>query len=141
MGHWECDTVIGANHKGAIVTMVERKSSFGVIVNVAHKTSELVSNAIIEGFQPFAGRVKTLTYDNGKEFAAHIQIDQALKSTGYFARPFASWERGSNENFNGLLRQYVPKKRSMNTVDEEEITMIQNRLKNRPRKRLGFKSP
>jgi IS30 family transposase len=141
VGHWECDTVIGANHKGAIVTMVERKSSFGVIVNVAHKTSELVSNAIIEGFQPFAGRVKTLTYDNGKEFAAHIQIDQALKSTGYFARPFASWERGSNENFNGLLRQYVPKKRSMNTVDEEEITMIQNRLKNRPRKRLGFKSP
>ena len=141
VGHWECDTVIGANHKGAIVTMVERKSGFGVIVKVAYKTSELVSNAIVEGLQPFAGRVKTLTYDNGKEFASHIQIDQALKSTGYFARPFASWERGSNENFNGLLRQYVPKKRSMNTVDEEEITMIQNRLNNRPRKRLGFKTP
>jgi IS30 family transposase len=85
--------------------------------------------------------VKTLTYDNGKEFAAHIQIDQELSSTGYFARPFASWERGSNENFNGLLRQYVPKKRLMNTVDEDEITMIQNRLNNRPRKRLGFKTP
>ena len=141
MGHWECDTVIGANNKGAIVTMVERKSGFGVIVKVAHKTSELVSKAIMEGLQPFAGRVKTLTYDNGKEFASHIQIDQTLKSTGYFARPFASWERGSNENFNGLLRQYVPKKRSMNTVDEEEITMIQNRLNNRPRKRLGFKTP
>ena len=110
-------------------------------VKVAHKTSELVSKAIMEGLQPFAGRVKTLTYDNGKEFASHIQIDQALQSTGYFARPFASWERGSNENFNGLLRQYVPKKRSMNTVDEEEITMIQNRLNNRPRKRLGFKTP
>ena len=141
VGHWECDTVIGANHKGAIVTMVERKSGFGVIVKVAHKTSDLVSRAIVEGLQPFADRVKTLTYDNGKEFAAHIQIDQALKSTGYFARPFASWERGSNENFNGLLRQYVPKKRSMNTVDEEEITMIQNRLNSRPRKRLGFKTP
>ena len=141
VGHWECDTVIGANHKGAIVTMVERKSGFGVIVKVAHKTSELVSKAIVEGLQPFADRVKTLTYDNGKEFASHIQIDQALQSTGYFARPFASWERGSNENFNGLLRQYVPKKRSMNTVDEEEITMIQNRLNNRPRKRLGFKTP
>ena len=141
VGHWECDTVIGANHKGAIVTMVERKSGFGVIVKVAHKTSDLVSRAIVEGLQPFADRVKTLTYDNGKEFAAHIQIDQALKSTGYFARPFASWERGSNENFNGLLRQYVPKKRSMNTVDEDEITMIQNRLNNRPRKRLGFKTP
>ena len=141
VGHWECDTVIGANHKGAIVTMVERKSGFGVIVKVAHKTSDLVSRAIVEGLQPFADRVKTLTYDNGKEFAAHIQIDQALKSTGYFARPFASWERGSNENFNGLLRQYVRKKRSMNTVDEDEITMIQNRLNNRPRKRLGFKTP
>jgi IS30 family transposase len=108
---------------------------------IGDKTSELVSKAIMEGLQPFADRVKTLTYDNGKEFASHIQIDQTLKSTGYFARPFASWERGSNENFNGLLRQYVPKKRSMNTVDEEEITMIQNRLNNRPRKRLGFKTP
>jgi IS30 family transposase len=117
VGHWEYDTVIGANHKGAIVTMVERKSGFGVIVKVAHKTSDLVSRAIVEGLQPFAKRVKTLTYDNGKEFAAHIQTDQALNSTGYFARPFVSWERGSNENFNGLLRQYVPKKRLMNTVD------------------------
>lgn len=105
MSHWECDTVIDSNYKGAIVTMVERKSGFGVIVKVAHKTADLVSRAIVEGLQPFADRVKTLTYD--KEFAAHIQIDQALKSTGYFARPFASWERGSNENFNGLLRQYV----------------------------------
>ena len=105
---------------------------------VAHKT---VSRAIVEGPQHFENRVKTLIYDNGKEFAGHIQIDQALNSTGYFARPFASWERGSNENFNGLLRQYVPKKRLMNTVNEEEITMIQNRLNNRPRKRLGFKTP
>ena len=94
VGHWECDTVIGANHKGSILTIVERKSSFGVIVKVAHKTSDLVSRAIVEGLQPFVNRVKTLTYDNGKEFTVHIQIDQALNSTGYFARPFASWERG-----------------------------------------------
>jgi IS30 family transposase len=77
----------------------------------------LVSRAIVEGFNPFADRVKTLTYDNGKEFAAHIQIYQALNSTGYFARSFASWELSSNENFNDLLRQYVPKKRLMNTVE------------------------
>ena len=141
VGHWECDTVIGANHKGAIVTMVERKSGFSVIVKVSQKTSELVSRAIIEGLRPYMVRVITLTYDNGKEFAGHIQIDLALNSTSYFARPFASWERGSNENFNGLLRQYVPKKRSLNTVTEDEITMIQNRLNNRPRKRLGFKTP
>jgi IS30 family transposase len=95
-----------------------------VIVKVAHKTSELVSNAIVEGLQPFADRVKTLTYDNVKEFELHIQIDQAIKSTGYFARPFASWGRGYKENFNDLLRQYVPKKRSINTVVEEEITMM-----------------
>ena len=70
-------------------------------------TSKLVSNAIVEGLQPFAGRVKTLAYDIGKEFSSHIQIGQALKSTGYFASPLASWERGFNENFNGLLRQYA----------------------------------
>jgi len=80
VGHWECDTVIGANHKGAIVTMVERKSGFSVIVKVSQKTSELVSRAIIEGLRPYMVRVITLTYDNGKEFAGHIQIDQALNS-------------------------------------------------------------
>jgi IS30 family transposase len=123
------------------VTMVERKSGFGVIVKVANKTSELVSRAIVEGLQSFANRVKTLTYDNGKEFAAHIQIDQEPNSMGYFAKPFASWERGSIEKLNGLLPKYVPKKRLMNTVDEDEITMIQNRLNNRPRKIFVFITP
>jgi IS30 family transposase len=79
--------------------------------------------------------VKTLTFDNGKEFAGHDYIDQHLQSTAYFARPFASWERGSNENLNGLLRKYVPKKRAISTVTDEEIRMIQNRLNNRPRKK------
>jgi len=141
VGHWECDTVIGANHKGAVVTMVERKSGYGVIAKVTNKTSELVSSAIVDKLKPMAVRVKTLTFDNGKEFAAHAHIDAQLQSTTYFARPFASWERGSNENFNGLLRQYIPKKRSISTVSDEEIKMIQNRLNNRPRKRLGFKTP
>jgi IS30 family transposase len=118
VSHWECDKVIAANDKGAILTMVKRKSCFGAIIKVAHKTSDFVSRAIVEGLQPFASRVKTLTYDNGKEFVAHIQIDQGLNSTGYSVRHFASWERGSNENFTVLLRQYVPKKRLMNTVDE-----------------------
>ena len=141
VGHWECDTVIGASHKGAVVTMVERKSGYAVMAKVEKKTSELVSSAIVDKLQPLAARVKTLTFDNGKEFAGHAQIDQQLQSTAYFARPFASWERGSNENLNGLLRQYVPKKRAMSTVSDEEIRMIQNRLNNRPRKRLGFKTP
>jgi IS30 family transposase len=141
VGHWECDTVIGANHKGAVVTMVERKSGYAVMAKVTNKTSALVSSAIVDKLQPLAARVKTLTFDNGKEFAGHAYIDEQLQSTAYFARPFASWERGSNENLNGLLRQYVPKKRAMSTVSDEEIRMIQNRLNNRPRKRLGFKTP
>ena len=141
IGHWECDTVIGANHKGAVVTMVERKSGYAVFAKVSNKTSELVSSAIVDNLKPLILRVKTLTYDNGKEFARHVHVDQELQSTGYFARPFASWERGSNENLNGLLGQYIPKKRAMSTVTDEEIRMIQYRLNNRPRKRLGFKTP
>jgi len=141
VGHWECDTVIGASHKGAVVTMVERKSGYAVIAKVSNKTSAAVSSAIVGKLQPLAARVKTLTVDNGKEFAGHAYIDEKLQSTAYFARPFASWERGSNENLNGLLRQYVPKKRAMSTVTDEEIRMIQIRLNNRPRKRLGFRTP
>ena len=141
VGHWECDTVIGANHKQAIVTVVERKSGYAVIAKVSNKTADLVGAAIIKALKPYQARVKTLTYDDGKEFCGHAKIDQALGSTGYFARPFASWERGSNENFNGLLRQYVPKKRHMASITDEEIKMIENRLNNRPRKRLGFRTP
>lgn len=141
VGHWEGDTVIGANHKQAIVTMVERKSGYAVIAKVEYKTADLVGAAIVDGLKPFASKVKTLTFDNGKEFCGHAKIDEALGSTSYFARPFASWERGSNENFNGLLRQYVPKKRSMESITDEEIKMIENRLNNRPRKRLGFRTP
>ena len=128
VGHWECDTVIGASHKGAVVTMVERKSGYAVMAKVSNKTCDLVGSAIVDKLKPMAARVKTLTFDNGKEFAGHAHIDQQLQSTAYFARPFASWERGSNENLNGLLRQYVPKKRAMSTVSDEEIRMIQNRL-------------
>lgn len=141
VGHWEGDTVIGAGHKHAIVTVVERKSGYAVICKVARKTSEQVSQAIIERLTPYASRVKTLTYDNGKEFADHAVIDLALGSTTYFADPFSSWQRGSNENFNGLLRQYIPKKRALSTVTEEELKMIEDQLNHRPRKRLGFKTP
>jgi IS30 family transposase len=141
VGHWEGDTVIGAGHKQAIVTLVERKSGFAVLSLVTRKTSNLVSQAIITSLTPLAQRVKTVTYDNGKEFADHAVVDDALNSTAYFADPFASWQRGSNENFNGLLRQYIPKKRPLSTVTSEELKMIQDRINHRPRKRLGFKTP
>jgi IS30 family transposase len=110
VGHWEGDTVIGAAHKQAIITLVERKSGYALITKVSNKTSDLVSAAIINKLSPMAPLVKTITFDNGKEFAEHTRIDTALQSTTYFADPFASWQRGSNENFNGLLRQYNPKK-------------------------------
>ena len=140
VGHWECGTVIGAGNKGAVVTMVERKSGYAVLAKASNKTSELVSSAIVSNLKPFAISIKTLTYDNGKEFAGHSLIGQQLNSTAYFERPFDSWERGSNENLNGFLRQCNPKKRAMSKVSDEEIRMIQNRLNNKPRKRLGFKT-
>jgi IS30 family transposase len=141
IGHWEGDTVIGVAHKQAIVTLVERKSGYAVLARVVNKTAELVSQAIESKLQPLALRVKTLTVDNGKEFAYHHRVDESLGIQTYFARPYCSWQRGSNENFNGLLRQYIPKKRRMDSVTEEELTMIQDRLNHRPRKRLGFKTP
>lgn len=110
----------GANHKQAIVTVVERKSGFAVMAKVSNKTADLVGYAIIDALTPFEARVKTLTYDNGKEFCGHAKIDETLGSTGYFA----SWEPGSNENINGLLRQYVPKKRQMTSITDEEIKMV-----------------
>jgi len=86
-------------------------------------------------------RVKTITFDNGREFAHHGVIDQALGSKAYFADPFASWQRGSNENLNGLVRQYIPKKRPLSSVTEKELKMIEHRLNRRPRKRLRSKTP
>lgn len=141
VGHWEGDTVIGAAHQQAIVTLVERKSGYAVLAKVKNKTSDLVSSTILTKLKPLAPLVKTLTFDNGKEFTEYQRIDTALKSTTYFADPFASWQRGSNENFNGLLRQYIPKKRPLSTVTDQELKMIQAELNSRPRKRLGFKTP
>jgi IS30 family transposase len=141
VGHWEGDTVIGAAHMQAVVTLVERKSGYAVLAKVKNKTSDLVSSTIMTTLKPLAPLVKTMTFDYGKEFTERSKMDAALNSTTYFADPFASWHRGSNENFIGLLRQYTPKKRSPSTVPDKELRMIQDRLNNRPRKRLGFKTP
>lgn len=124
MGHWEGDTVIGAGHSQAVVTLVERKSGYAKLIKVANKTAEMVSQAIEDALRPLSARVKTLTVDNGKEFAYHQKVDHALGIQTYFADPYSSWQRGSNENFNGLLRQYIPKKRPMNTVTAIKICLI-----------------
>ena len=95
------------------MTLVERKSSYALLAKVRNKTSDLVSSAIMAKLKPLAPLVKTLTFDNGKEFAEHSRIDTALQSTTYFADPFFSWQKGSNESLNGLLHQYIPKKTSV----------------------------
>jgi IS30 family transposase len=120
--------------------MVERKNGYAVITKVSNKTSELVSSAIVDKHKPIAARVKTLTYDNVKAFTGHSLIDQEVNRAVYFARPFTSLERGSNENLNCLLHQYFPNKRDMSTVTDVGNKMIKKRLNNRPRKRLGFKT-
>ncbi len=125
------DTVIGAGHQQAIVTLVERKSGYAKLSKVTNKSAELVSQAIEDKLKPLAVRVKSLTVDNGKEFAYHQKVDRALGIKTYFADPYCSWQRGSNENYNGLLRQYIPKERRLETVTEDELTMIENRLNHR----------
>jgi IS30 family transposase len=141
MGHWEGDTLIGKRHKHAIVSLVERKSGYALLAKVENTTADLVSAAIIRRLKPISKRVQTLTYDNGKEFANHGKIDRVLGSTTYFADPYSSWQRGSNENLNGLIRQYIPKSRPLSTVTDVELAEIERLLNTRPRKRLGYKTP
>ena len=141
LGDWEVDTVIGAKHKGALVTAIDRASKFTVIEAVPNKTSEAVTKALTHRLGAFADRVLTLTADNGKEFAGHQEITASLKAPVYFATPYHSWERGLNEHTNGLIRQYLPKTRSFLDLDPAEVDKIERLLNNRPRKILGFKTP
>jgi len=141
VGDWEGDTVIGKNHKGALVTLVERKSLYTVIGAVARKTAAAVRATIVAGLAPHKDRVYTLTCDNGKELAEHEQIAKVLKAKIYFAHPYSSWERGVNENTNGLIRQYFPKGQELTEVTKEEIKRAMERLNYRPRKTLGFRTP
>lgn len=141
IGDWELDTIIGKAHKQAIVTLTERKSKLTLMRKVKRKTANSVAEAIIHLLKPIAHRVHTLTSDNGKEFAEHEYIANALKAQFYFAHPYASWERGLNENTNGLIRQYFPKKCDFTTITQREIDNVMNKLNNRPRKTLGIKTP
>jgi len=141
LGDWELDTITGKGHKQAIVSINERQTRLSLIAKVERKTADLVSTTIIRLLKPYADKVHTLTSDNGKEFAQHKEIAKALDADFYFAHPYASWERGANENMNGLVRQYFPKKRDLRQVTDEAIQMAMDRLNNRPRKCLGFRTP
>ena len=141
IGDWEVDTIIGQNHKGALVTAVERKLKFTCISHVRKREADLVTRALIHMLKPYQAFVHTLTGDNGKEFSEHQKISGTLNAQFYFAHPYSSWERGLNENTNGLIRQYFPKKSSLVSVNKEQIIDVQNKLNNRPRKSLNFLTP
>lgn len=142
IGDWEIDLVIGKNHKGAIVTIVDRLSLMTLIGKVESKHTELVTRSTIELLKPYKKKgAHTITSDNGKEFSGHKKISQSLGVDFYFAHPYSSWERGTNENMNGLIRQYLPKGTEFQAVNDEECQFIMDRLNNRPRKCLGYKRP
>ena len=142
IGHWEGDTIIGKNHKGAITTNVERKSGKLIASKLPNKTAQAVLDATKDDFADLPARLcVSITYDNGKEFSKHEDIEESTGMTVYFARAYASWQRGTNENTNGLLRQFIPKGTNFNTVGEEELERYVNLINNRPRKRLNWKSP
>ena len=141
IGDWEGDTVIGKGHKGALVTLVERKSRYTLAHPLSSKHSAGVTQAIVELLRPHKKDCKTLTFDNGKEFAEHEFIGRCLGAKVYFAHPYCSWERGLNENTNGLLRQFFPKASSLLTVTKAHVDDAVYRLNHRPRKCLGYRTP
>jgi IS30 family transposase len=141
VGDWEGDTIIGAGQSQAIVSVVERTFQFTVLAKVERKTSVAVSEAIISKLKPLKTFVHTLTMDNGTEFAAHEQIAMHLEADTYFAHPYCSWERGLNEQVNGLVRQYFPKSCRFDTITDADVQNVAYRLNNRPRKSLDYKTP
>lgn len=141
IGDWEIDTVIGRQGGSVLVTAAERKTRLSVVVLSPDKTAQSVKDALVNALSPMAVNVKTLTYDNGKEFALHESIAETLEAKGYFAHPYHSWERGLNENMNGLIRQYAPKGSCFDCLTEDDTKYMMNKLNNRPRKCLGFKTP
>ena len=140
-GDLEVDTMIGKNHKGALVTINDRTSGMLKAKRVESKESTIVANTIIDMLQDWLPFIKTITSDNGKEFAEHQKISEELNIDFYFAKPYHSWQRGSNENLNGLIRQYIPKKTDLRYISDKQIDVIVKKINNRPRKRYSFKNP
>ena len=141
LGDWEMDTIIGKGHYQALVSLTERKSRFALLRKVERKTAQAVADAVIDLLKPICRGLHTITADNGKEFADHERIAEKLQTNVYFAHPYSSWERGANENMNGLVRQYFPKNESFEGITDQDIKYVMKRLNNRPRKCLGYKTP
>ena len=141
LGDVEVDTVIGKDHKGALVTINCRASGILKMEVVRTKSSEEVSKAMIATLEEWKPWLSTITSDNGKEFANHEQIAEELDVDFYFANPYHSWERGANENLNGLVRQYFPKGSDFSRITQKQVKEVERKLNARPRKRYNFKSP
>jgi IS30 family transposase len=141
IGDWEADTIIGSRHKGALLSCTERKSKLTLLRKLETKGALEVKRNCIDLLSPCADQVHTITVDNGKEFSDHRDIAVVLETAIYFAHPYCSWERGLNENTNGLIRQYFPKKYDFAKITHDDVQRAAARLNNRPRKTLGFRTP
>jgi IS30 family transposase len=141
LGDWEGDTVASAGHKGGLLTLVERKSLLTKISKLRRSTARATQRATVRRLKPIGNFVHTITFDNGKEFAAHQDIAHALKAKIFFATPYHAWERGLNENTNGLIRDFFPKGTDFSTISNAEVAKVERLLNARPRKSLGFRSP
>lgn len=142
IGHWESDTIRGAKWSGCIGTHVERLSRYAVLFKIPDRTANAFSEGTINAFEKFPkGKRRSMTADHGKEFANHREIFTRLNCKVYFADPHAPWQRGTNENFNGLLRQFFPKRTSFSEVTQENVDEIALLLNRRPRKCLAWRSP
>ena len=141
VGDWEVDTIIGARHRGALVSVVDRRSKFTFLQRVMNKTAAAVGGAILARLGPVSALAHTLTADNGKEFAGYREVAAGLSAEFFFATPYHSWERGLNEHTNGLVRQYFPKRTHFRGIDDAEVGRVQDLLNHRPRRALGYRTP
>ena len=141
VGHWEADTVMGAGTKDCVLTLVERKSGLVLVGKLSDRTKESFNRRVIRLIRRHEGAFATITADNGTEMHGYRRVEASTGVLFYFAKPYHSWERGSNENANGLLRQYLPKGASMAGLTQHCCNAIARRLNTRPRKRLGFRTP
>ena len=141
IGDWEADTIVGLKQKGGIVSLVERRSRYCVLRKVSTKSAATVADAVCTSLLPVRDKVFTITSDNGIEFVHHQAIATTLDADFFFADPYSSWQRGTNENTNGLVRQYFPKRTDFAVVPDEAVRDVADRLNNRPRKVLGFSTP
>ena len=141
IGHWEIDTVMGVGSDHCIVTLLERATGLVLIGKLKSRTAAELTRRTIALIRRYPGRFKTITADNGTEFHAYKKIENATGVKFYFATPYHSWERGSNENANGLIRQYLPKRTSMAHINQHHCNAIAHKLNTRPRKRYGFQTP